>query len=51
MPDPTDQPATKPDTTDSDDQGGKETIPQAVVVGIAAFVGGLVGAAVGSALL
>ena len=51
MPDPTDQPRNQPDTTDSDDQGGRETIPQAVVVGVAAFVGGLVGAAIGSGLL
>jgi hypothetical protein len=51
MPDPTDQPKNDSDGTNSDDQGGKETIPQSVVVGVAAFVGGLVGAAIGSGLL
>jgi hypothetical protein len=51
MPDPTDQPRKDSDTTESDDQGGSETIPQAIVVGAAAFIGGLVGAAIGSGLL
>lgn len=51
MPDERDKPDNDSDTTKGHGQGGGDTIPTAVVPAVAAFIGGLLGAVVGSALV
>lgn len=51
MPDDTNKPDENGDPTTGHGQGGGDTIPTAVVPAVAAFIGGLLGAVVGSALV